>query len=243
MHIDTGQNFPEVLEFRDRAVAARRRAPDRRQRAGLDRPGQGRRPRSHGLAQPPPDRDAARRDQRQQLRRRLRRRPTRRGQGPRQGAHPLVPRRLRPVGPAPAAPRALAALPGQGESRRAPARLPPLGLDRTRHLAVHRARGDGPARRSTSPTSATSCCATTCGSPSVPSSSRATGEKVERLHGALPHGRRRQLHRRGRSRSPRRSPRSSTRSRVANVSERGATRADDRFCETAMEDRKREGYF
>ena len=27
------------------------------------------------------------------------------------------------------------------------------------------------------------------------------------------------------------------------VSERGATRADDRFSETAMEDRKREGYF
>ena len=29
----------------------------------------------------------------------------------------------------------------------------------------------------------------------------------------------------------------------ANVSERGATRADDKFSETAMEDRKREGYF
>jgi len=30
---------------------------------------------------------------------------------------------------------------------------------------------------------------------------------------------------------------------VARVSERGATRADDRFSESAMEDRKREGYF
>ncbi|HLK45067.1 MAG TPA: sulfate adenylyltransferase subunit CysD, partial [Acidimicrobiales bacterium] len=30
---------------------------------------------------------------------------------------------------------------------------------------------------------------------------------------------------------------------VATVSERGATRADDKFSETAMEDRKREGYF
>lgn len=30
---------------------------------------------------------------------------------------------------------------------------------------------------------------------------------------------------------------------ITNVSERGATRADDRFSETAMEDRKREGYF
>ena len=27
------------------------------------------------------------------------------------------------------------------------------------------------------------------------------------------------------------------------ISERGATRADDRFAEAAMEDRKREGYF
>jgi sulfate adenylyltransferase subunit 2 len=30
---------------------------------------------------------------------------------------------------------------------------------------------------------------------------------------------------------------------IANVSERGATRGDDKFSETAMEDRKREGYF
>ena len=30
---------------------------------------------------------------------------------------------------------------------------------------------------------------------------------------------------------------------VSRVSERGATRADDRFSETSMEDRKREGYF
>jgi sulfate adenylyltransferase subunit 2 len=30
---------------------------------------------------------------------------------------------------------------------------------------------------------------------------------------------------------------------VSRVSERGATRADDRFSEAAMEDRKREGYF
>ena len=30
---------------------------------------------------------------------------------------------------------------------------------------------------------------------------------------------------------------------AARVTERGATRADDRFTEAAMEDRKREGYF
>jgi sulfate adenylyltransferase subunit 2 len=30
---------------------------------------------------------------------------------------------------------------------------------------------------------------------------------------------------------------------VSRITERGATRADDKFTETAMEDRKREGYF
>jgi sulfate adenylyltransferase subunit 2 len=30
---------------------------------------------------------------------------------------------------------------------------------------------------------------------------------------------------------------------IATVTERGATRGDDRFSEAAMEDRKREGYF
>ena len=30
---------------------------------------------------------------------------------------------------------------------------------------------------------------------------------------------------------------------AARLTERGATRADDRFTEAAMEDRKREGYF
>jgi sulfate adenylyltransferase subunit 2 len=30
---------------------------------------------------------------------------------------------------------------------------------------------------------------------------------------------------------------------ATNISERGATRGDDRFSETSMEDRKREGYF
>ncbi len=29
MHVDTGHNFPEAIEFRDRRVAGTRRAPDR----------------------------------------------------------------------------------------------------------------------------------------------------------------------------------------------------------------------
>ena len=42
LHVDTGHNFPEVLEFRDRRVDGARRAADRRLGAGLDR----RRPRA-----------------------------------------------------------------------------------------------------------------------------------------------------------------------------------------------------
>ena len=37
MHVDTGHNFPEVIEFRDRRVARARRAADRRLGAGVDR--------------------------------------------------------------------------------------------------------------------------------------------------------------------------------------------------------------
>ena len=37
MHVDTGHNFPEVLEFRDRRGAGARRAADRRLGAGVDR--------------------------------------------------------------------------------------------------------------------------------------------------------------------------------------------------------------
>ncbi len=39
MHVDTGHNFPEAIEFRDRRVARTGRAADRGARAGLDRRG------------------------------------------------------------------------------------------------------------------------------------------------------------------------------------------------------------
>ena len=45
------------------------------------------------------------------------------------------------------------------------------------------------------------------------------------------------------SQRARRSTRSSSRRPRRAITERGATRADDAFSETAMEDRKREGYF
>ena len=63
MHIDTGHNFPEVIEFRDRRVARARRAADRRVGAGVDRQGARRRgDRAARVAQPAADDDAARRD-------------------------------------------------------------------------------------------------------------------------------------------------------------------------------------
>ena len=78
-----------------------RRAADRRLRAGVDRQGpRGRGDRPARLAQPAADRHAARRDRRARLRRRVRRRPPRRGARAGQGADLLLPRRLRPVGPA-----------------------------------------------------------------------------------------------------------------------------------------------
>jgi 3'-phosphoadenosine 5'-phosphosulfate sulfotransferase (PAPS reductase)/FAD synthetase len=60
--------------------------------------------------------------------------------------------------------------------------------------------------------------------------------------GALPDGRRRLLHRRGRV--ARATPEEVVDEVAATrITERGATRADDRASEAAMEDRKREGYF
>ena len=122
------------------------------------------------------------------------------------------------------------------------ARLPDLQLDRDGRLAVHRARGHRGARRSTSPTSATSSGATACGSRPARSCRNGDDETVERMvvryrtvgdmtcTGAV-------------ELDAATWPRSSLESAAARITERGATRADDAFSETAMEDRKREGYF
>ena len=69
------------------------------------------------------------------------------------------------------------------------------------------------------------------------------GEPVTHRMGALPHGRRRDLHRRGALARRRRRRGHRSRPRPSTISERGATRADDRASEAAMEDRKRQGYF
>ena len=69
---------------------------------------------------------------------------------------------------------------------------------------------------------------------------RASGARGDR---AVPHRRRRHLHRAPCARRPPPSTTIIAEVAASRVSERGATRADDRFSETSMEDRKREGYF
>ena len=244
MHVDTGHNFPEVIEFRDRLRRGARRAADRRLRAGVDRQGPRRRgDRPARLAQPAADRHAARRDRRARLRRRVRRRPPRRGARPREGAHLLLPRRLRPVGPEEAS-------------------GPSCGTSTT--AASARASTCACSRSPTGPSS-------TCGSTSpreeleLPSIyfaherevfardgmlyaasdvRRADGRRgaVHRVR-PLPHRRRHELHRRGALRRPRRCETVVAEIAATRITERGETRADDRATEAAMEDRKREGYF
>ena len=65
MHVDTGHNFQEVLDYRDRRVEELGRAAGGGVGAGVDRPGPGRRgDRAAGEPQPPADRHAARRHHR-----------------------------------------------------------------------------------------------------------------------------------------------------------------------------------
>ena len=196
LHVDTGHNFPEVIEFRDRTV----------ERLGLklvvgsvqefiDRGELAER--ADGTRNPlqtVPLLDAI---QREQVRRRLRRRPPRRGQGPRQGAHPEPARRVRPVGPAQPAPRAVE--PVQRPPHRGPARprVPDQQLDRAGRLALHRARRHRAAAACTTPTSARSLPATACGARSARSPSRAARGSHHQDR-PLPHGGRHVLHRRRR---------------------------------------------
>ncbi len=127
MHIDTGHNFHEVLEFRDRRVAELGVRLVVGVGAGVIDAGRvveetG----PAGQPQPAPDRHAARRHRGARLRRRVRRRPARRGEGPGQGAGVQLPRRVRPVGPEEPAPRAVEPLQRPPPQGRAHPRLPAL---------------------------------------------------------------------------------------------------------------------
>ena len=108
MHVDTGHNFPEVIEFRDRRVAELgERLIVASVQESIDNGRVGRGDGPAGLAQPAADGDAARRDRRARLRRGLRRRAPRRGARAGEGADVLLPRRLRAVGPEEPAPGAV----------------------------------------------------------------------------------------------------------------------------------------
>ena len=240
MHVDTGHNFPEVLEFRDRRVdelglqlivASVQDAIDRGHRArGAER-----------LAQPDPDPGAARGGGEVPLRRAVRRRPPRRGEGPRQGAGLLLPRRVRPVGPEEPAARAVDPLQRPRPPGREHPGLPAVQLDRAGHLAVHRPGGHRAAVDLLRP--------------------RARGVRARRhalgRHRVLPAARGREVFT------------ATVRYRTVGdatltaavysdadtvekiieevaatrITERGATRGDDKVSEAAMEDRKKEGYF
>ena len=163
LHVDTGHNFSEVLEYRDAQVNSGRCPPARGQGAGLHRPGPSRRPGpggSRNRLQTTTLLDAinangfdaafggARRDEDKA---RAKERVL------------SFPRLVRAVGPQAPATRALAALPGPGAAGRAPPRLPAFGLDGARHLAVHPARADRAAvhllrARALRSSSATACC-------------------------------------------------------------------------------------
>ena len=118
MHVDTGHNFPEVLDFRDkRAAELGVRLVVASVQDSID---QGRAVEETGRwveQEPAADRDPARRDRGAPVRRAVRRRAARRGEGPRQGARLLLPRRVRPVGPEEPAPRAVEPLQHADQAR------------------------------------------------------------------------------------------------------------------------------
>ena len=123
------------------AAARGRPSVDRRLGAGVDRHRTRQGGRRGRLAQPAADGDAARRDRAARVRRRVRRRPARRGALARQGAGAVVPRRVRPLGAARPARRAVDALQRADPPRRAHPRVPAEQLDRAGRVALHRGRG------------------------------------------------------------------------------------------------------
>ena len=240
MHVDTGHNFDEVIEFRDPrrspGRAARRRlgpAVDRRRPCGD--PGAGA---SRNRLQSVTLLDAI---AEHGLRRLLRWRPPRRRQGPGEGADLVVPRRVRSVGSAQPASRAVAPLQRRvrpGEHVRAFPISDWTELDVWRY--IEREGLELPSiyfahEREVVQRDGMFLAVNEWVSPA--------GDRAARgAHHPLPHGRRRELHGCG-GLDARSVSEVIDEISVSRITERGATRADDRFSDAAMEDRKREGYF
>jgi di/tricarboxylate transporter len=140
-----------------------------------------------------------------------RRRAPRRGEGARQGALLLAPRRVRPVGPE--EPAAGAVEPLQRARARASTSASSRSATGRRWTSGSTSRRSGSrCRRSTSRTAARWWSAAACCWPTRPTSA-AAGRAVSRSAGPLPHRRRRDVHGRRRVRRPPRWRRSSARSR------------------------------
>ena len=163
LHVDTGRNFAEVLEFRDRhvadlgvklLVASVQEDID----AGRTTEATGTQATRNRLQTPTLLRAIAD----GQVRRRLRRGPPRRGEGAGQGTDLQLPRRVRPVGPQETAAGTVEPLQRATPCGRAHPGLPPLELDRARRVAVHRRRERSRSRPSTSPTAARCSSVTAC---------------------------------------------------------------------------------
>ena len=172
--------------------------------------------------------------------------PPRRGEGPRQGARLLASATSSASGTrrtsGPSCGASTTARIRKGEHIRV---FPLSQLDRARHLAVHRrARSiELPsiyfAHRARGRSSATACCCAVEPT-STPLRRRARPSRTTvrfRTVGDMT------LHRRRRVRRPTTVDEVIAEIAAARITERGATRADDRFSEAAMEDRKKEGYF
>ena len=213
MHVDTGENFPEAIEFRDRRVRGARRAADRRRGAGLDRRG----PRDRG------DRARARRATACKPRRcwtrspsialtRDRRRTPRRGTRARQRTHLQLPRRLRPLGPQTPAPRAVEPLqhPDPPPANTSACSRSQTGPSSTSGNTSNDEALEVPsiyfAHNRQTFTRDGMLYAYRPGQPLLP------GETPVRRNGPLPHRRRHDLHRRRRAPPPPPSPKSSTKS-------------------------------
>ena len=243
MHVDTGHNFAEVLAFRDAMVErVGARLVVASVQDDID---------AGALVEDTGPRASRNRLQtvtllrgieEQRVRRRVRRRPPRRGEGPGQGAGVQLPRRVRPVGPEEPAARAVEPLQRPPPQGRAHPGVPAVELDRARHLAVHRRRGHrAPVDLLRPP------------APGVPARRHVAG-RLRRSSRACPARRSRSARCASApsatspapARSSRRPPPSTqviAEVAATRLTERGATRADDRISEAGMEDRKKEGYF